>query len=211
MQPLSGPGLVLRRTRLMEEDVRLIILMRDFGKFSVVSRGGMKFGAKLKAIQEPFTEADFHLSATAHGVHARLLSGRLIQSFPGLPKSLDAFSTAARCVDVVDASLPHRAPSPDVFDILRLSLLDLSKGESPESVWLDFCLLMLRCLGYGDLLTELIKIAPEFVDHGSAGSIDVTRWRNISETSRNRCRAFLESRLEHILPRPLNPGVLSQA
>ncbi len=205
MQPLSGPGLVLRRNRHQEEDLRLVILMREHGKFLVLSRGGLKFAAKLKALQEPFIEADFHLASTAHGLHARLMGGKLTHSAHALASRIDAFTTASRCTEVVDAALPYRAPSPDVFDILRSSLLALSKGENPIHQWLEFSLNMLRSLGYGDLCTDLARLMPSD-ERPPEGAVPL--WSTLSPTSIHRCCSFLETRLGQILPRPLKSGVL---
>lgn len=208
MQPFSGPGLVLRRNRHQEQDLRLVVLLREHGKFLILSRGGLKFSTKLKALQEPFTEADFHLSGTAHGLNARLIGGKLIRSSHPLSGNLEAFTMASRCTEVVDSALPYRAPSPEVFDILRGTFQTLSLGENPDHIWLDFCLNILRCLGYGDVSSDLMRLLP-----ASERAVDSARphWSSLSPASLRRCQSFLEPRLEQILPRPLKSAVLIES
>ena len=60
MNALTGPGIVLRRAKSAEDDMRLTVYFREFGKVLVTSKGSQKAKSVLKAVQEPFTEADFH-------------------------------------------------------------------------------------------------------------------------------------------------------
>ena len=84
VESLIGHGLVLRRRKHLEFDVKLLVLMREYGKVAVVSRGGQKLNSKLKALHEPFTSADFQLYATHDGHNGRLGGGRLLNSNIGL-------------------------------------------------------------------------------------------------------------------------------
>lgn len=183
MDSVSGVGLVLRRERHLEQDLRLTILMRDAGKVKAISKGGQRLSSKLKAIQEPFTEADFQLYLPPHGGYGRLAGGRLVHSHQNLRAHLEAFQLACRCCEVVEALLPARAPSPDVYDILRQSLQVLQTPEphgSPLHEWVLFVVRLLKTLGHGDVSAETGRLSTE-------GSL-------------THCVAFLESELERILP-----------
>lgn len=139
----------------MEEDTRLTVLLRDHGKLSVVSRGSMRPGSKLKAVQEPFSEADFQIYVPAHGTHGRLTGGKLIDSHQPLRQRYDCFETACKCCEVVEMLLPFRAPSPEVFDILRQILGSLQMTVDPRQEWVRFVVRMLECLGHGDLSSKV--------------------------------------------------------
>ncbi len=184
MDSISDVGLVLRRVKHMDNDFKLTILLRETGKVLAVSRGGQKMASKLKAIQEPFIEADFQVFAPPHGVNGRLAGGRLINSHMDLRSNIDAFNIACRCCETVEMLLPYRAPSPDVYDILRASLQSLQTTDestlSPLRQWVLFVVRLLQALGHGDV-TEMAR-------------------RLLSEAPLEKCVAYVDAELEQILP-----------
>ncbi len=180
MDSISGVGLVLRRARHLDNDLKLTILMREFGKVLAVSKGGQRMSSKLKAVQEIFSEADYQVFVPAHGVNGRLVSGRLIGSHEKLRGNYDAFGIACRCCEVVEMLLPFRAPSPDVYDILRESLQSLQSSQSPLHDWVLFVVRILKALGHGDVSE---KASQSLVD-----------------APLERCVALVEAELERILP-----------
>jgi DNA repair protein RecO len=181
MDSLIGAGIVLRRRKHLEFDAKLLVLMRDHGKVAVISRGGQRLNSKLKALHEPFTEADFQLYATHDGHNGRLASGRLVSSNIGLRRSTDAFLLACRCLEVVDLLIPYRAPSSDVYDILRRSLGEMASGFDASAAWVSFVAQVLKTLGHGDVLDQIGRLP--------AGSV-------VEES-----KALVERELSFVLPR----------
>lgn len=171
----------------MDEDVRLTLLLRDAGKVTVVSKGGQRLRSKLKGVQEPFSSADYQIYLPQHGSNGRLGGGRLIESFSGIRTNVMAFSTAARCVEVVDMMLPFRAPSPDVFDILHAAFQALASSPAPDVEWIHFVRKLLNCLGHGDLTEKVTELLPNV----------------------ERCRTFVDAELERVLPWPLKSEVFA--
>lgn len=183
MDSIVGPGIVLRRSRHLDHDVKLTILFRDFGRLGAVSKGGLRMNSKLKSVQEIFTEADFQMFAPPHGTHGRLSGGRLINSHRALRQNVEAFGTASRCLEVVDTLLPYRAPAPDVYDILRRSLQAFQASgasQPPQHEWVLFIVRLLKVLGHGDVSDEAAKL--------------------LSGSPIERCVAYVEAELERILP-----------
>jgi DNA repair protein RecO len=161
MDSLIGPGIVLRRRKHLEYDVKLLVLLRNEGKVAVISRGGQRLTSKLKALHEPFTQAEFQLYATADGHNGRLAGGRLVDSHIGLRKRTEAFLLACRSAEVVDMLLPYRAPASDVYDILRRALTDFASDPDASVVWVSFVARLLKTLGHGDILEQLNRLPAE--------------------------------------------------
>lgn len=191
MEPLSSRGLVLRRVRHLDDDFKLTLFLRDAGKVLAISKGGQKMASKLKAVQQPFVEADFHLFIPPHGVNGRLVSGRLLDSHERLSSNLDAFQMACQCCEVVEMLLPFRAPSPEVYDILRQSLQALQTLDSPSlsplREWVLFVVRMLKVLGHGDVSEQASRL--------------------LSEAPLDRCVSLVNAELERILPWRLKSAV----
>jgi DNA repair protein RecO (recombination protein O) len=173
--------LVLRRRKHLEYDVKVLVLLRDYGKVAVMSRGAQRLTSKLKALHEPFTEADFQLFATHDGHNGRLAGGRVIDSNVGLRANMQAFTYACRAAEVVDMLVPYRAPSSDVYDILRRSLAALAHEPHPLPAWISFVVQLLKTLGHGDVSEQLKKLPDE-------ASLDASK-------------ALVERELSMVLPR----------
>lgn len=155
MNSVTSLGVVLRRARHMENDMRLTLFLRDVGKVFVVAKGGQKSSSKLKAFYDLFTEAEFQIYIAPHGLHGRLTGGKLQDSHTGLRQSVEAFQMACQCCEVVDALVPFRAPSPVLFQVLSETLDNLSHGHDEDVVWVTFLTQMLKCLGHGDFSSEI--------------------------------------------------------
>ncbi len=191
MSLLSGVGIVLRRSRHLEDDVRLTFFSRDLGKLVLIAKGTSKLSSRIRILQEPFSEVDAQIFVPAQGFHARLINGKLLSSHPGLSRTLARFEAAAKCCETVDLLLPFRAAAPDVYDILRGSLQSLQTTEWPQIEWIHYVVRLMRCLGHGDLSAEAEK------------TLKLGRAEDV-----RRCLSFLEAQLGQILPRPLKSEVL---
>ena len=203
MNALTGPGLVLRRAKRAEDDMRLTVFFREFGKVLATSRGSQKPKSVLKAVQEPFTEADFHVFAPEHGVNGRMAGGKLIDSHQGIRTRFDAFETASRACETVDVLVPFRAPSPEVYDILRSALRSLSAGSSPVVEWVLFVTRLLVTLGHGDVserLTALLEPSEREAAEAAIVSTGMSPALTVQPATLERCLNLVNAELEQILP-----------
>ncbi len=173
MNLIPGPGLVLRRNKHLETDVHLHLFMKETGKVYATVKGGQRFSSKLKSLQEPFTLAEFQVYR------------QIQESHQFLRTDYKSFLVASKCCEVIDALLPFRAPSPDVFDILHHTLQGFQSIPEPERVWIRFVVELLENLGHGDMSKDL------------------------NQRSLGYSLAYVESRLESILPWKLKSEVLS--
>ena len=208
----TGPGLVLRRTRHMEQDVRLTLFLREVGKIQILAKGGLKATNRLKALQDPLTEAEYHVLLAPQGIHGRLIGGKLIAAPYLFSRNWENFSMASKCCEVVDCLVPFRAPSSDVYDILHATLQRLATESLSAHHWIQFNLKLLNALGYGELTEDVLKLLQpdEFnrFREGAADEESEETWQTVSSSSLNRCQAFLEARLNALLPWPLKSGVM---
>lgn len=195
MNALTGPGLVLRRVRHLEDDVRMTVLLRHHGKIMITSRGGQRLASRMRAVQEPFSEAELQIYAPEHGNNGRLAGGKLLDSHPRLRSRMDAFQTASRAAETVDMLLPYRAPSPDVYDILRHTFRTLQDAESPAVEWVMFVVRLLKTLGHGDISDKAAALLAE---------------AESEPESRERCLAFADGELERVLPWKLKSEIQNQ-
>jgi DNA repair protein RecO len=148
--------------------MRLTLFLRDIGKVFVVAKGGQKSSSKLKAFYDIFTEAEFQIYINPHALHGRLTGGKLHRSHTGLSQSVEVFQMACQCCEVLEALVPFRAPSPELYRVLSETLHKLSNGHDREVVWVTYLTQLLKCLGHGDFSAEVhdqsVAAAREFVE-----------------------------------------------
>lgn len=154
MESLTDSGIILRRTRHLDDDARLTVFLREHGKMSVISKSSIQLKSKLKSLQEPFSEADLQIYLPPHGVRGRLTGGKLINSHEPLRRSYEAYVIASSCCEVVDTLVPFRAPSPEVFDILRDTLAALEAPGAGREQWIRFVEKLLKSMGHGDITPQ---------------------------------------------------------
>lgn len=208
MNSAISPGIVLRRARHLENDLRLTLFLRDHGKVVALAKGGQRMSSKLKALQEPFSEAEYHVFLPEHSHNARLLGGRLSQSHAALRHRFAAFQTASRCCETIEAMFPFRAPAPDVYVALQRSLAAMEAGDPPFE-WMVFLLSVLKCLGHGDhseRVTEFLPADQKAVVLARVGgqrlNFDINQ-HVVNRASLAQAASYLEDRLQNILPRRL--------
>ena len=80
-----------------------------------------------------------------------------MDSHHDLRRRFPAFELASRCSEVVDVLLPFRAPSADVYDILRAALKTLEVSTELKREWMVFVVRLLKCLGHGDFSSVLAE------------------------------------------------------
>ena len=215
MATFTDFGLILRRSTSHDDDVRVTVFLKANGKITAFMKGARRPHMKLKTLLEPFTEAEFQVFSPGHATHGRLINGSLKNSHAKIRTSIPAFSMACRMSEVIDLLVPQRVPSPELFDILRLSFRWLDQMCSVQSVWIFFAGRLLKTLGYGDLLDGLMPSVPESerdylrsiisapIDQTNAGSIELPDrvldpWTNL-----------IDARLDELLPRGLKSSVLA--
>lgn len=206
---LTGAGIVIYRAKHLDADHRLTILHQTEGKMIITAKGGQRMNAKLKSIQQPFCISDLHIYIPAHGVYGRLVGGRLLSSHHRIQDSYDRFSVASQCCEVIDLLFPFRAPSPTGFEVLRKTLNNLEFSDDPRLVWLLFNIDLLKALGHGDYVPEIIK----FLDPHEQE--DIVLWSktghlpSLCESARDESLRTIEDQLEQLLPRPLKTNTLN--
>ena len=77
--------------------------------------------------------------------------------------------------------LPYRAPSSDVYDILRRSLSAMAVEPDASAVWVSFAAQLLKTMGHGDVLEQINRLP--------------------AESSLEESKALVERELSFILPR----------
>ena len=110
-------GLVLRAQNWGEND-RLITILTNDGKMTVIAKGARSMRSKIKNLTEPFVYANFELNQTSGGV-AWIKGGSINHTFYDLRTSIERLFLATYICDVANELSGERV---DCSDMLRLTL-----------------------------------------------------------------------------------------
>ena len=202
---LPSLGIVLRRRRHLEEDSRVVVLLREEGKVILAAKGGQRLQSRLKSALEPCAESDFEVYLPPHGVYGKVIGARLVRSRTGLRVHYDRFQTACRMTEALDALLPARAPAPQAYEVLRNGLDLVDAGGSPYGAWCRFGLNLLRVLGHGDQTDRLLSLLPpaDVERARSAFGGPASEVGTLPDAALRRSVSFVNGELDRILPRQL--------
>lgn len=147
-------GVVLRSEDLAENDRRLTLYTREFGKVRAKVIGVRKTASKLRVLTMPFAESSFQLYL--HGTRrsgardpGKVVGGEVVRDRSLLREEWDRMVQGSAVCETLDALTHPGYPNPQEYDLLAKTLDDLEVTASPVMVRLRFTLILLRILGYG--------------------------------------------------------------
>jgi DNA repair protein RecO (recombination protein O) len=156
---------VLRRLSVGETDRVVTLFTRDKGKLNAIAKGARGPKSRLAAATEPFTCFDGML---AIGQNLDVLTqADVVQPFSDLRKDLIRVGYGSYFLELVDAGIEERQPSPELWDLLVAALATLETSTTPDVLARAFEMHALRVLGYEPRLHECV-LDEEPVEEGVA-------------------------------------------
>jgi DNA repair protein RecO (recombination protein O) len=126
MKSYSIEGIIIKRTDAGEADKFITFFSKDKGKITLKAKGVRKLSSKRAGSLELFNRAK--ISAVAgRGQLDTLTEVQLLESYSQWRKHLGRVNLAYQLCEVVDKLLPDHQPHPKVYDILSLSLSQISE------------------------------------------------------------------------------------
>lgn len=155
---LRDTAIILKSEPFREQDVRLSMFGRRFGKMQAVSRAGQKLTAKNFGHLEPFSEIEVMIASGA--AFDKLAVARLTRVRRRLRQSLSALSVAGAFASMVhELTHPGETQDEKLFDVLSetMNLAEAYPAEPSRDrsqlLLAAAALKMLDALGYGPDLT----------------------------------------------------------
>ncbi len=118
---------MLLRRDVGENDRLLHLLTQEAGIVVALAKGSRKPGSRLAGASEPLSASKFDLASARHRSIVR--AAHQTRAWPGLRRDFGKLSAALSLVEIVDRSMPHGCPAPDVYAWLMGSLAALDHSE----------------------------------------------------------------------------------
>ncbi|MBQ8615513.1 MAG: DNA repair protein RecO [Clostridia bacterium] len=171
-------GLVLKLIDYKDADKLASIFTYDYGVITAKFVGVKKEKAKLKAVAQPFTFADFNFAIRANN---RVVAGAsLIDNFYTLMTDFNKTICGYIVLDIIKSILPENKPEQDLF-LLTISTLKNIEQNNEYVAIIDFILKFLNFSGVG---IEFFETDFVYLDKTTA-DILTTRSQNSVQIDKN--------------------------
>ena len=212
MNEEKSQGIVLKLIDYKDADKLASIFTFDYGVITAKFVGIKKEKAKLKAIAQPFTFADFNFTTRAN--HRVVSGASLVDSFYNLMTNYNKTICGYIVLDILKSILPEEKPEQDLF-LLTISSLKNIEGNNEYVATIDFILKFLRFSGFELFLPDVEyvyfdKFNAEFIEKRNdfSSQIDKNVYSILRKINNEKKEEFNETSLKQIL-RLLNNIILT--
>ncbi|MGH7882408.1 MAG: DNA repair protein RecO [Candidatus Dormibacteraceae bacterium] len=144
-------AVVIRKVDYGEADRIYTLLTSEHGKVGVIARGVRRSKSRLAAGLELFSQIDVQL---ARGRNLDVVTQVVRLPVPHLPADLQYTTAASLIAEIADRVLEDNTPSPEIYQLVSRSLLELSTIDDPRPTLAWFEVQALLRLGYAPLVLD---------------------------------------------------------
>lgn len=171
-------GLVIKLIDYKDADKLASIFTFDYGVITAKFVGVKKEKAKLKAVAQPFTFADFNFTTRAGN---KVVAGaNLIDNFYNLMTDFNKTICGYIVLDILKSILPENKPEQDLF-LLAISTLKNIEQKNEYTATIDFILKFLNFSGMG---VEFLQTDYVYLDKTTA-ELSAKRTSNSVQIDKN--------------------------
>lgn len=199
----KSQGLVLKLIDYKDADKLASIFTFDYGVITAKFVGVKKEKAKLKAVAQPFTFADFNFTTRASN---RVVAGAsIIDNFYQITTNYNKTICGYIVLDIIKSILPEEKPEKDLF-LLTISTLKNIEKNNEFVATIDFILKFMKFSGFEVYLPDceyayFDKFNAEFVDKRSEFCIQIDKhvYTILQNIHNQNLEEFNEKTLKQIL------------
>lgn len=158
----SSEAIIIRRNDWRENDSRVVLYTKNFGKISLVARGVKKLRSKIAGHIEPISLVDIMvLPGRAYDYLGSAISR---QAYLNIKNDLNALYFAGAALSLFDAQVKEEEPDADLYDFLKYWLelvnekcqLEILKDQG-ELLYNYFAIKLFTILGYRPQLYHCVE------------------------------------------------------
>lgn len=147
MRNFKTEGIIIKRRNVLEADRIITVFTREHGKLQIKARGVRRITSKRASHIELLNYAQ--LSLYKGSSLPILVEAQMIESFSDIKNDLNKIGFAYHICELIDGLCPENQEQHQVFDLLKLTLERLAKGEENSLIIIhEFEIDLLSFLGY---------------------------------------------------------------
>ncbi len=149
MIPTAARGWVLSTTNYAEADKIATLYTLQLGRVKTIVKGIRKPKSKLASSIDLFTESSFSLFKRSTASLYVLGQAKVLNGNGGLKNDFQVITTLQVLSETVSQSTPEGEPHPEIYELLKETLMALEKeSQSSEPILTAFVLKLMEDLGY---------------------------------------------------------------
>ena len=151
-----------------ESDILVTFFTPDRGKIKGVAKGARRSRKRFVNCLDIFSLTNIEYSTRRKGDLYFILSGKLIEAYPGLRNDFSALSKASYMIELTELLFPWEMADSGMFEILKKSLHLLDQGEGLDIIPVIFEIMAMSQGGYGINLEKCCICGRKYTGHGIA-------------------------------------------
>ena len=129
MEIIEVEGIVLTETNYSESSKILNVITKDYGLIGILSKGCRNMKSKLRGVSRKLVYGTFHIYYKESSL-STLIGVDVINSFSNILMDLERVSYTSFILDLVNQVIKENN-DPNIFDLLKDTLLKIDEGFSP--------------------------------------------------------------------------------
>lgn len=148
MRHLKTEGIIIKRRDFNEADRIITMYTKDLGKLSVKAAGVKRITSRRASHIELLNYT--RISLYKKSQMPVLVEAQMINSFTEIKNDLEKTGFAYHICELIDGLCPEGQEQPEIFDLLKNTLNELSLGQGEELFFIvhDFEIELLTLLGF---------------------------------------------------------------
>ncbi len=146
MQTFSTKAIILNRQDFRENDLRVVVYSKDYGKLELVARGAKKQTSKMAGHVEPFNLVN--LMAVKGKQFDYIGSAISNNCFTNIKNDFDKVSAAGKSINIFNKSIKPEYPDQKIFYLLEDFLIAINNNLDLSILSISFKLKLMALLGY---------------------------------------------------------------
>jgi DNA repair protein RecO (recombination protein O) len=152
-------GIVLRTRKLRESSKIIVLFTRDYGKISVVAKGGFKPKSKFGSSLELFTRSAIIFYKKENRDLHTLSHSEILSSYKNLKKDVVKVAYASVAGEMLERMVPGEESNKQLYTLLGtvLKQIDIAERTQLEVILSSYELKTLHLVGYGPELARCVR------------------------------------------------------
>ena len=133
---------VIKSSKYKENDRMLTLFSKEYGKISVIAKGGLSLKCKYFASLQLFNLSEFELSTTAEGKIPYISNAELLNSYDDFPLELVKYSSACYVAELINSTYEQNVKESVTFHLLKYTLNLFKKNTEEISIVILLCFIL---------------------------------------------------------------------
>jgi DNA repair protein RecO (recombination protein O) len=147
MKSIKLTGIILKKSKVKENDQRITFFSRELGKVSFIAPGSSKITSRRVGQLDSLNVISVNL--TPHHSMYYLKEVDLVSMLEGIKRSYEKRAALLMVLEILEKLLPVEQPEESIYEFVKRFLVELDRGEGGAEFVKKHLQQLSQLLGYG--------------------------------------------------------------